>query len=104
MNLGTYGILIAFAAFILLMILNPKLSCFGKRITSPLYPLLRKRQKKAPAKVPTEDYGFKLSENPPAQAGPPAKTVARTRQHCTPIHPVRFIHPVCFIGYSPSIS
>ena len=69
MNLGTYGILIALAAFIVLMILNPRLSCFGKRITSPLYPLLRKRQKRGPAKVPTEDYGFKLSENPPPATG-----------------------------------
>ena len=73
MNLGTYGILIAFGAFIVLLILNPKLSCFGKRIRSPLYPILRSRQKKAPPKVQTTDYGFKLSENPPAgqPAGPP---------------------------------
>ncbi len=69
MNLGPYGILIAFGAFIVLLILNPKLSCFGKRITSPFYPLLRKRRKKAAAKVPTEDYGFKLSENPASPAG-----------------------------------
>ncbi len=70
MNLGTYGILIVFAAFIVLLILNPKLSCFGKRIRSPFYPVLRKRQKKAPAKVKTADYGFQLSEGLPAQDGP----------------------------------
>ena len=49
MNLGTYGILIVFAAFIVLLILNPKLSCFGKRIRSPFYPVLGKRQKKEPS-------------------------------------------------------
>jgi hypothetical protein len=70
MNFGTYGILIAFAAFIVLLILNPKLSCFGKRIRSPFYPLLRGRQKKAPSKVKTADYGFHLSTNPPAKDGP----------------------------------
>jgi hypothetical protein len=70
MNLGTYGILIAFAAFIVLLILNPKLSCFGRRIRSPFYPVLRGRRKKTPAKVPTEDYGFKLSQNPPPRAAP----------------------------------
>ncbi len=70
MNLGRYGILIAFAAFILLMILNPRLSCFGKRIRSPLYPLLRRRQKKAAPQAKTEDYGFHLVENPPPKAGP----------------------------------
>jgi hypothetical protein len=69
MNLGTYGILIAFGAFIVLLILNPKLSCFGKRIRSPLYPMLRKRQKKAPAPVKTEDYGFRLTDSQPRQDG-----------------------------------
>ena len=70
MRFGSYGILIAFGAFILLLILNPRLSCFGKRIRSPLYPLLRKRQKKAPAPVKTEDYGFHLAEGRPAKDGP----------------------------------
>lgn len=69
MRFGSYGILIAFAAFILLLILNPRLSCFGKRIRSPFYPLLRKRQKKAPAPVKTEDYGFHLTEGQPAKDG-----------------------------------
>ncbi|MDH7513235.1 MAG: hypothetical protein QHH14_09850 [Clostridiales bacterium] len=60
MRIGTYGVLIILALFILLMIFNPKLSCFGKRLRSPLYPLLRKRKKKA---VPeTQDYGFRLVE------------------------------------------
>jgi hypothetical protein len=60
MNIGTYGILIIFGAFVLLLILNPNLSCFGKRLKSPLYPLLRKRtvQKRKP--LVTDDYGFNL--------------------------------------------
>jgi len=85
MNIGVYGLLIVFAAFIILLIINPNLSCFGKRIKSPFYPLLRKRKKrthlsergsrpadgppsgdgpaatKKPTK-PTEDYGFHLDE------------------------------------------
>jgi len=83
MNWGVYGILIVFAAFILLLILNPNLSCFGRRLKSPFYPLFRKRQaqKKAaerrlhpgerpagktpaesrrPGADKAEDYGFKL--------------------------------------------
>ena len=44
MNWGTYGILIAFGLFVLLMIFNPRISCFGKRIRSPFYPLLRKKE------------------------------------------------------------
>jgi len=56
MNWGFYGILIIFALFILLLIFNPNLSCFGKRIRSPLYPLFRKKKRK----VKTEDYGFRL--------------------------------------------
>ena len=57
------AILIIFAAFVLLLILNPNMSCFGRRLKSPFYPLVRKRRmkaaegaKKAPPK--TEDYGF----------------------------------------------
>jgi hypothetical protein len=73
MNLGTYGILIAFAAFIVLMILNPKLSCFGRRIRSPFYPVLRRRQKKTRPPVKTDDYGFRMGEGRPRGdgSGPP---------------------------------
>lgn len=57
------AILIVFAAFIVLLILNPKLSCFGRRVKSPFYPLLRKkklRDEEARKKPPkTDDYGFK---------------------------------------------
>lgn len=60
MNIGTYGILVVFGAFVLLLILNPNLSCFGKRLKSPLYPLLRKRSAHKRKPIVTEDYGFDL--------------------------------------------
>ncbi len=60
MRFGVYGILVILALFVLLLILNPKLSCFGKRVRSPLYPLWRKRKKKA--ELATHDYGFHLVE------------------------------------------
>lgn len=85
MNIGFYGILVIFVAFIILLIINPKLSCFGKRVTSPLYPLMRRRKSRdskhgrraaapgtpgrteAPGETqkhgkPAEDYGFHLDE------------------------------------------
>jgi hypothetical protein len=69
MSWSTYGILIIFGAFVLLLILNPNLSCFGKRISSPLYPLLRK--KKRPVRpVKTDDYGFRLKEEDDASKDP----------------------------------
>jgi len=70
MSWSTYAILFVFAAFVLLLILNPNMSCFGKRITSPFYPLLRKKRLKGKAGATTdvgagekaaqktEDYGF----------------------------------------------
>jgi len=62
MNWTTYGVIIIFGAFVILMILNPNLSCFGRKITSPLYPVLR-HKKKSQKRIKTQDYGFKLSEN-----------------------------------------
>ena len=59
MNISIYGILIIFGIFILLLIINPNLSCFGKKLKSPLYPILRKRKMKK-KKIETEDYGFDL--------------------------------------------
>jgi hypothetical protein len=62
MKWSTTVILVIFAAFVLLLILNPNMSCFGRRIKSPFYPLFRNRKKlkeeagKTPPK--TEDYGF----------------------------------------------
>ncbi len=52
-----YAILIVFGLFVLLMIINPRLSCFGRKISSPLYPILRKNKQK---RIQTEDYGFSL--------------------------------------------
>ena len=67
MGWGSYAILIIFGAFVLLLILNPNMSCFGKRIGSPFTPLFRKsRLKKRAAKEAektakkTDDYGFRL--------------------------------------------
>ena len=69
MSWSTTVILIIFAAFVLLLIINPNMSCFGKRITSPFYPLLRKKRLKGKtgaatgagekAAQKTEDYGFR---------------------------------------------
>jgi hypothetical protein len=63
MSWGTTAIIVIFAAFVLLLILNPNMSCFGRRIKSPFYPLVRKKRLKSgagPDKKPpkTEDYGF----------------------------------------------
>lgn len=64
MSWSTTAILVIFAAFVLLLILNPNMSCFGRRIKSPFYPLLRKKRLaresgEADKKPPkTEDYGF----------------------------------------------
>jgi hypothetical protein len=60
MDWMTYGILIIFGAFIILLIINPKLSCFGRRVASPFYPLLRQK-KQANRRIKTEEYGFHLS-------------------------------------------
>jgi hypothetical protein len=59
MNFGVYGILIIFGIFVVLLIINPNMSCFGKRVSSPLYPLLRKKKQR---KIKTEDYGFHLND------------------------------------------
>jgi len=58
MSWGYYGILIIFVAFFLLLVLSPNLSCFGKRLKSPFYPLFRKKRKIKTIK--TDDYGFSL--------------------------------------------
>ncbi|MDH5466486.1 MAG: hypothetical protein OEY25_03615 [Candidatus Aminicenantes bacterium] len=58
MSLGYYGILIIFAAFFLLLVFSPNLTCFGRKVKSPFYPLFRK--KKLKKKLKTQDYGFSL--------------------------------------------
>ena len=85
MNWAVTGLLVLFGAFVLLLIVNPNLSCFGKRLKSPFYPLYRKKklaeEEKArrAKKIKTDDYGFKLGDNgapPPPQASAEAKRKA----------------------------
>jgi hypothetical protein len=62
MKWTTTAILIIFAAFVLILILNPNMSCFGRRVKSPFYPLFRKKKRQEEAKkkpLKTHDYGFK---------------------------------------------
>ena len=44
MNWGLTGLLIVFGAFILLVVFKPNMSCFGRRLKSPFYPLMRRRK------------------------------------------------------------
>ncbi len=71
MNWGMYGILIMFALFILVFIINPNLSCFGRKIKSPFYPLFRKRKIRQAQQKKGEDYGFHLSSDGPNRAAGP---------------------------------
>ena len=52
-----YAILIVFGVFVILIIIDPRLSCFGRKIRSPFYPIMRKKKKRP---LQTEDYGFAL--------------------------------------------
>lgn len=54
-----YAILIVFGLFVILMIIDPRLSCFSRKLRSPLYPILRKKKQR---RMQTEDYGFHLGE------------------------------------------
>jgi len=75
MKWGATVFLIFFAAFILLLIFNPNLSCFGKRVRSPFTPLLRRRRRRNAERsrpLPTTDYGFHLSDDAPRLAAPAA--------------------------------
>ena len=84
MNWGVTGLLIVFGAFILLLVFSPSMSCFGRRLKSPFYPLMRRRkiskeEARPVRKIPTDDYGFKLSDDPtppPARPGTPAEKKA----------------------------
>jgi hypothetical protein len=69
MNIGAYGLLIIFGIFIFLLIRNPNMSCFGKKLKSPFYPILRRKrmQRETEAarlerrkRIKTADYGFNL--------------------------------------------
>jgi hypothetical protein len=72
MNIGAYIILILFGLFVILIVTNPKLSCFGRKIRSPFYPLTRKRRKAA-GPVKTTDFGFHLSPDGKPAARPSAR-------------------------------
>lgn len=54
-----YGIIIIFGVFLLLLVINPRISCFGKRVTSPIYPLVNRKRLKA---MRAEEYGLSLGE------------------------------------------
>jgi|APFre7841882630_1041343.scaffolds.fasta_scaffold262371_1 hypothetical protein len=58
MSWGAYAILIIFGAFVVLLVINPNMSCFGKRVRSPFYPLKRKRA----MKKKMTDYKFDLGQ------------------------------------------
>lgn len=55
-----YLILVVFGLFVLISILNPNFSCFGRKLKSPFYPLYRGRKKK---QVKPHDYGFYLVDD-----------------------------------------
>ncbi len=58
MSWGAYAILVIFGIFIVLLIINPNMSCFGKRVKSPFYPLTRKRR----IHKKMTDYHFDITE------------------------------------------
>jgi hypothetical protein len=67
MSWGAYAILVLFGLFVLLLIVNPKMSCFGKRVRSPFYPLSRRGR----ARKKTTDYHFDLGRGSDEKPGPP---------------------------------
>lgn len=79
MSWGATVLLVLFGAFVLLIIVNPNISCFGKRLRSPFTPLLRKRS--APKK--TTDYHFHLVDGTEKKAEPrdPAKPAPKTEDY-----------------------
>jgi len=89
MNIGLIFLIVVFVAFILILVFNPNLSCFGKRLRSPFYPLRRRRLLAGREKkeIKTTDYGFRLVEGEESmgeakKAGkldsPPVKESSRT--------------------------
>ncbi len=64
MSLSLIILIGLFIAFILLVIRHPNLSCFGRRLRSPFYPLRRRKilAAREKNKIKTEDYGFRLVE------------------------------------------
>ena len=82
MKWGATAFLILFGAFILVLIFNPNLSCFGKRVRSPFYPLLRRRARGAAPekKVQTTDYGFHPAGDDPAEPKVPTPAEIEARK------------------------
>ncbi|MFW6139993.1 MAG: hypothetical protein ACOC5S_01385 [Acidobacteriota bacterium] len=62
MNIYILGAIIIFGVFVVILIFNPNISCFGRKVKSPFYPLIRKKRKKASEekKKKIDDYGFSL--------------------------------------------
>jgi hypothetical protein len=88
MNWGVTGLLILFGAFVLLLIINPNLSCFGRRLKSPFYPLWRKKKLAQEEKarkarlIKTDDYGFKLGDDgAPPPPGPSTQAKKKTEDY-----------------------
>lgn len=80
MSWGAYLILIIFGAFILLLVINPNMSCFGKRIRSPFYPLRRRQAMKRKLTNYKFDLGDKTAKDAKsggAPAGPAKKAGAK---------------------------
>jgi hypothetical protein len=82
MSWGAYAILVIFGAFVLLLIINPNMSCFGKRIRSPFYPLRRKKEMKKGAREDLKrkmtDYKFDLG-GPGGHGTAPGKAEAEKK-------------------------
>jgi hypothetical protein len=82
MNWGVTGLLIVFGAFIVLLVFSPSMSCFGKRLKSPFYPLMRRRRNPPPSARPAkpikaDDYGFKPAEDGSTAAPKPKSEAAQ---------------------------
>jgi hypothetical protein len=73
-----YAIMIVFGLFVLLMIVEPRLSCFGRKISSPLYPILRKKKQK---RLQTEDYDFHLVDEEDKKSGGDSDISAGGKDH-----------------------
>ena len=79
MNIGVIGILVVFGVFLVLLATNPRLSCFGRKLASPFYPIFRRKRMEEEKRrvyrehlkdVKTADYGFKLEEPAGAEHPP----------------------------------
>lgn len=62
MNIFLFGFIVIFVLFVIILIANPRISCFGKKIRSPFYPLLRKKKRSKGKETKIDDYGFSLSD------------------------------------------